>query len=390
MIPRLLLVLALAALVAVLAGGCATGLPPGARPEPPSLVQQARLYTLSHEASKAETLLLDIRSQGLHSWLEFEPGLQRTLAYLRKKPKDRLAMSRNGPAVTWGQLAQSAEELLALLPSLDRQPWLLAERFTWFELKPAPRMTGYYTPEVRASLRKEPGYQYPIYTRPPDLRVGSSGVYRVAGDRALPYHTRAEIDLKGALANRGLEIAWARDPLDLYDLHLEGCGRLRLPDGSSREVVFQASNGRSFTALSTIVARKGLLGPGPPGKKEVRTFFDLHPSMLPGLLAENERYIFFRFSEDGAHGAHGMPLTPMISVATDPDLLPLGSMLILDAPLPGGNVRGLVLAQDTGSAIQGARLDFYGGVGREAGEFIQSINTRVGVFLLVSKQALSR
>ena len=379
--PILFLVLLLA--------GCAGSIPSGGTPAP-SLVQQARLYTLSPEASHAQTMLLDIRSQGLHSWLEFEPGLKRSLDYLRGMPQDRLAMSRNGPVLTWGQLTRSAEELLGLLPVLDRQPWLLAERFTWYELKPGPRMTGYYTPEVRASLFKRPGYEHPVYTRPPDLRTGSAGVYRVAGGRALPYHTRAEVDLDGVLAGRGLEIAWAQDPLDLYDLHLEGCGRLRLPDGSSREVVFQASNGRPFTALSTVLMRKGLLAPSCLSKGEVRAFFDKHPDMLPGLLAENERYIFFEFSDEGARGAHGMPLTPMVSVATDPDLLPLGSMLILDAALSCGNVRGLVLAQDTGAAIQGARLDFYGGVGRQAGAFIQGINTPVEVYLLVSRKALNR
>jgi membrane-bound lytic murein transglycosylase A len=39
---------------------------------------------------------------------------------------------------------------------------------------------------------------------------------------------RAEIE-DGALAGRGLEIAWAADPIDLFFLQIQGSGRLRCP-----------------------------------------------------------------------------------------------------------------------------------------------------------------
>lgn len=389
--PAISTVFLLAAFVIVVLAGCAKRIPPGATPEP-SLAGSARLYTFSAEESLAESHLLDIRTQGLHSWMELEHGLRVSLEYLKLKPQNRPALTRMGPTLTWGQLAVSVEDLLELLPLLDRRPELLAERFLWFELKPDPRMTSYYTPELEASPTKAPGYGHAVYKRPPDLCVSSAGIYRSlgpdGGGKTLPYHTREDVELSGVLDGKGLELAWVRDELDLYDLHLEGCGRLRFPDGSSRDVVYAASNGYPFTALSQVLKREGYLPPNRLGKKDVREFFDKHPSLLPRLLAENKRYVFFEYSDDGPRSAMGKALTPMVSVATDPKVLPLGSMLILDAGLPDRQLRGLVLAQDTGSAIKGSRLDFYAGVGRVAGELAQRINTPVRVYLLVSRAVL--
>ena len=77
----------------------------------------------------------------------------------------------------------------------------------------------------------------PIYRRPPDLldanpATGARGRGRVdESGNYVPYYDRAAIE-DGALAGRGLEIAWAADPVDLFFLQIQGSGRLRLPDGS--------------------------------------------------------------------------------------------------------------------------------------------------------------
>ena len=36
----------------------------------------------------------------------------------------------------------------------------------------------------------------------------------------------------GALRGRGLELAWAADPIDMFFLEIQGSGRLKLPDGT--------------------------------------------------------------------------------------------------------------------------------------------------------------
>src|SRR6185437_12115216 len=74
--------------------------------------------------------------------------------------------------------------------------------------------TGYYEPEIEGSRTPQPGY-VPIYRLPPDLvrctkADGTTGRGRIDETGAcVLYFTRAEID-DGALAGKGLELAWAK------------------------------------------------------------------------------------------------------------------------------------------------------------------------------------
>lgn len=393
-------------LMCLLVGGCAkTSLPttaPVSQPAQPSLTDAARFCTFNHGRTTAESRTLDLRSQGLHSWMELDAGLRYSLDYVRGKPEQGVAMSRHGLEVTWGQIRQSITEMIRLLPSLDRRPELLAEQFQWFALSPQPLMTGYYTPEIEASLVRRPGYNWPIYGVPPDLRVRKRGqtgvpaVYRVEKGRVLPYHTRAEVDLGKVLAGKGLEIAWAKDPVDVFYLQVEGQGLLRLPDGSVRHVVYGARNGHEFEGLGNILYHNGYLSKERRGQKYVREFLARHPEKTAKLMAENKSYVFFQFDDHPSLGAIGRPLTPMVSVAVDPKLLPLGAMLVLDADIPGldgrgtRRVHGLALAQDTGGAIKGARLDYFIGVGTKVEEVACHVYSRATVYLLLSKKALGK
>jgi membrane-bound lytic murein transglycosylase A len=91
----------------------------------------------------------------------------------------------------------------------------------------------------------------------------------------------------------------------------------------------------------------------------------------------NPRFVFFRElppragrEDTGPIGSLGVPLTPLRSIAVDPRAVPLGSLLwlVVDDPR-GGQIRRLVLAQDTGSAIVGSpRADLFWGSGEAAGE----------------------
>ena len=271
---------------ALLLAGCMgkASLPSGPRPASarPSLEDKARFCTFNHGRTTACSRNIDLRSQGLHSWMELDEALRHSLAYVRGKPQGGTAMERHGVSVTWGQLRQSIEEMLHVLPLLDRRPELLAQYFEWFSLSPPPLMTGYYTPEIEASLTPRPGYTAPIYGVPPDLRKRNKGqagvpsVYRVEKGRVLPYHTRADVELGKVLAGRGLEIAWAKDPVDVFYLQVEGQGRLRLPDGTVRYVVYGERNGHPFTPLGNILHSRGYLPKERRGQKFVRQFFERH------------------------------------------------------------------------------------------------------------------
>lgn len=67
---------------------------------------------------------------------------------------------------------------------------------------------------------------------------------------------------------------------------------------------------------------------------------------------------------DAAVGVKNDPLVPFVSVAVDPEVIPLGTRLYVKeldgAPLPsGGHHDGCVVAQDVGSKIKGRDIDWY-------------------------------
>src|SRR3546814_1065391 len=66
---------------------------------------------------------------------------------------------------------------------------------------------------------------------------------KVQGTSFVPYDDRAAIEA-GALAGRGLEIAWAADPVEFFFLQVQGSGRIRLPDGGIIRIGYDSQNGR--------------------------------------------------------------------------------------------------------------------------------------------------
>jgi len=344
-------------------------------------------------------------SQGLSSWLDLQEPLLHSLSYLRARPQSEPAISRGDLPLTWGRLTRSAERLLELLPRLDREPELLAREFEWFRLGPEPLLTGYYAPIIEASLSPCDVYRYPIYAVPEDLQRINLGEhnpglrgqvfhYRIEDAAVRPYYSRREIELEGVLAGRSLELAWARDPLELFYLHVQGSGFLQLSDGSLKHVQYGGKNGLPFKSISQVLLERGHLQRHQLGRARIAAFLEANPDMKHELLAENPSFIFFRRGDGSVQGAMQRPLTAMVSLASDPRLVPLGSLVAFSADLPptqaGGTSRrilGLGMAHDTGSAIKGNRFDLYCGIGRGPEYVASRIKTGVDTYLLLSRES---
>jgi len=322
---------------------------------------------------------LSLAGQSLTSYTELAGPLRLSLEHLGRMPRDAPALVRPGGSLTWGQLRQTAGELLALLPGLDANPGLLSERFVWYELAPQPLLTGYYSPELEASAVRAPGFEHPLYAPPPDLAQRPEA------------YARRDVDQRGVLAGRGLELAWLKSPADAFLLQTEGGGSLRFADGSLRGVHFAAGNGLAFKGLGQILLDAGALPKERLNREEIRSWCAANPARALELMSENRSYVFFRFTQAASEGAMGKPLTPLVSLATDPSLLPLGAVAVLDALLPGQPaepLRSLVLVQDSGADIRGLRLDLYLGSGERAQRLEASLRTPATLHLLVSKNAL--
>ncbi len=310
-------------------------------------------------------------------------AVERSLEFLAKLPANQIVGERPRRVTA----RETKESLLSFLELLDlwQRPQKLAEAVrSRFDVIPSLSdpgrsellVTGYYEPVLDGSLNPTPVYRFPIYRKPDDL-MGMTP--RLSGEKSDgAYLSRREIDVLGQLRGRGYEIAWVKDPVDLFFLHVQGSGAIRLEDGRTVRVNYAANNGRSYTSIGKILIDEGKIAAEELTAASLRRYLVEHAAEHESLLARNERYVFFRFAEGGPFGSLGVPVTPGRSVATDPGYFPRGALGFLASRMPlvgsDGSLTGwrpfsrFVVSQDTGGAIRGpGRVDLYFGSGGEAG-----------------------
>ncbi len=269
--------------------------------------------------------------------------------------------------------------------------------------------TGYYEPLLKGSLEKTDHYRYPIYRRPDDSVVVQLGKFRekyrnerlvgrVENGELLPYFTREEIDGAGVLENKGLEIAWLADPVDIFFLHIQGSGMICLTDGKCFQVSYAQSNGRAYRSIGKLLIDSGKATREDLSMQGIKKYLREHPEEAEEILNHNESYVFFRRVEEGPVGSIGVALTGGRSIATDQTIFPRGALAFIMSkkPIigPGGDIRSwvpfsrFVLNQDTGGAITGpGRVDLFWGRGREAEIAAGHLKEEGELYFLVLKKA---
>lgn len=442
-----LIVLALVCLPSLLTG-CAvhpteSGTAPVITPEPLRTVTHAWTPDMFVPESPrdAAQLAQTLRpaEQQLKSWTELTPTLRANLTYALHREPEQVAVAHGDLAITWGEIARTLTRLQELLPRLDHEPGLFAAEFHWLRLAEGAAFSGYYEPVFKASRTRKPGYAHPIYRLPPDLKqmdlglfrpeyIGQRLPYRLKNGVPVPYYTRAEIDgspdvqeksarssgtgvsRQGVLRGKGLELAWLADPLDVYFLHVQGSGRLRFSDGAEVPVRFAGSNGRPYLSIGKYLSGLNRISPDNVSMQSIRQWLIEHPEEQQSVLSRNNRYIFFSLeskrsaasgkvrpansADSGPIGSMGVPIQPWITLAVDRTTFPLGAVLAFEVPLPnvstppqaeGHTLFGLGLAQDSGEAIRGRRVDLFCGRGEQAAAVAGRLNTPGEVWLLLAK-----
>jgi membrane-bound lytic murein transglycosylase A len=311
------------------------------------------------------------------------------------------------PQMIWQSLCDQVAVLAWASPD-EKKAWLM-QAFDVYQItdkrgRAEGLMTAYFEPVLSASRIRQGKYQFPIYRLPLRLQPQQKWLTRQELMQAAPDDERL----------RDLALFYLADPLDAMSLEIQGSGRLQVQEItgeiSTVRVRFAGSNQHPYVSvgrwLKTTQGVKDVSWPG------IQTWAQQHPGQIAVLLAQNPRVVFFKaeaagdLSEDslneplsaqevGPIGAQGVVLTAGASIAIDPKSLPYGTPVWLSALKPEQlsspadipeQIEGLVLTQDTGSAIVGAvRADYFAGLGPVAGRWAGQIQHRMFLWALWPK-----
>ncbi|MDB5883229.1 MAG: rane-bound lytic murein transglycosylase precursor (Murein hydrolase A)-like protein [Ramlibacter sp.] len=243
-------------------------------------------------------------------------------------------------------------------------------------------LTAYYEPVLEASRVRTPTQAVPLYRPPANLAARK------------PWYSRQDMETlpEARAALRGREIAWVADPVEALMLQIQGSGRVRITeaDGSQRFVrlAFAGTNDQPYRSVGNWLLQQGAVRDASwPG---IKAWVAQNPQRLNEMLWSNPRTVFFREeplsdldAAFGPRGAQGVPLTPGRSIAVDKDSIPYGTPVWLVSRGPALDLRRLVIAQDTGSAIVGAvRADYFSGWGPEAGDLAGRLKQTLALWVL--------
>ncbi|MFH0132467.1 murein transglycosylase A [Variovorax sp. VaC1] len=343
--------------------------------------------------------------------------------------------------------------------------------------RPDGVVTGYFEPEIAGSRQYAAPFIYPVYGQPDDMLfadarklpagngtvaarvegrnvvvqtglstrdMGAPGLYaldlsgisrdtidrkvrlRVEGKQLLPYYTREEIETKGAPNAKVL--AFVSSATALYEMQIQGSGRIKLASGEIIRVAYAEQNGQPFRPTlaqaangkprSAVKVRGSSIelqlddgdddddtGAVAPGTIRTRGFTLVRPAssgavVVPGRHAagavsgsgiKDPSYVFFKEAASpvgGPVGAFGVPLSAGRSIAVDPRSTPLGYPVFVSTRTPGSGapMQRLTIAQDTGGAIRGAvRADYFFGNGQQAATNARRMKERGQLWILLPR-----
>ena len=363
------------------AGGCAAPVKPPPGIPKPKIVKITSLDSLEFYD--------DMAYDGL------EHAILQSISYLNKIPSDREFRFGND-TFNVSHMIRSMHHFLTFIqtkPTKKRLKKFLKTNYFVYrsvghDQKGTVLFTGYYEPHLQGTLKKTGEYRYPVYTRPSDLASidlslfsskfkGEKIIGRYANSTFIPYFDRGEIERDGAIENQAEKIAWLKDPVDLFFLHVQGSGRIYLDNGTSINVHYHATNGRPYRSIGKLLIEEEKIPRSQMSMQAIRAYLREHPEEVEAVLDYNPSYVFFKVEKDGPLGSLEVKLTPGRSVALDRRIFPLSGLAFIKTKQPvldgDGNIhkwtdlKRFVLNQDTGGAIKGpGRADLFWGNGTYA------------------------
>jgi len=245
--------------------------------------------------------------------------------------------------------------------------------------------TGYYEPLLNGSLVRSEQYRFPIYTRPRDLITidlslfhekfrGEKLIGRYTDQSVVPYYDRSEIETDGVLEDKAEVLAWAKDPVDVFFLQIQGSGKVQLDNGEVFNVHYQTTNGRPYRSIGKLLIDEEKISVADMSMQKIREYLHNHPDEIDAVFNYNPSYVFFKIEPNGPLGNINVKLTPGRSIALDRRIFPPAALAFIETEKPviddAGQIHSwqrfsrFALNQDTGGAIRGpGRADLFWGNG---------------------------
>lgn len=218
-------------------------------------------------------------------------------------------------------------------------------------------MTGYYSPVIQARRSKQQQYHHPIYAMPKKRQFSRAQIYA------------------GVLHKKAKVLAYSNSMLENFLLGVQGSGYVDFGDGNLSYFAYAGQNGFPYTSIGRLLVEEGEIEKEKISIQAIRNWAIQNPSRLQNLLERNQSYVYFKLDPYGkVRGSAGVPLVPMAAVASDRNLIPTGSVLLVEVPeldqqgqWTGAHHLHLMIALDVGGAVKGHHFDLYRGIGEQAG-----------------------
>lgn len=235
----------------------------------------------------------------------------------------------------------------------------LKEKFDLYaptNLYEGSKLTGYYTPEIRARASKNGSFRYPLYLTKQTLKAKKPDFF-------------------------------VQEEADVKRLTMEGAGILALEDGKTVTIQYAGKK----RAIDEIIKKRVKITLK-KGAKQKRVFVKVKQTPKP-------KSVFF-ITPTKALGSLSTELVAGFSAAMDMSLTPMGSLIYVKAEDANKTesvaqeseikkgFESFMLVQDIGGAIKGpGRVDIYCGEGEAAKSCTYEVTTKKGaVYMLIAKK----
>jgi membrane-bound lytic murein transglycosylase A len=306
-------------------------------------------------------------------------AIDQSLAYLAKPSSQQFFPYLDITHERVAKSLQAFKEVLGKASSGSELHRTIVERFDIYESvgwdgSGIVLFTAYCEPIYDGRLEPTAEFRYPLYSLPKNLKketaTGKCLGRELPDGSLVPWPTRREIEEGNLL--KGLELVWLRDPLEVYVVHVQGSGRIRLPDGKEMRVGYAGKTDQPYVSLGKELVKDGRIAKEQMSLQSIKSYFRDHPDQVRDYTARNPSYVFFTQRDGGPYGSINAPLTALHSIATDKAVFPRAALAFAVTSLPQATVvpqafSSFLLDQDTGGAIRSAgRCDIFYGSGPDA------------------------